>query len=314
MLLKGVTGAGVGAPVAFAREPLETILVGAAGVVNVEGGVLAVHCRDLPVPVDLVQGRAGEVCAHGQFLAIGGGEGVGAVVVNAESPLIGVGKALELAVGQGHIGALVVVAGVLRGQSFPIGGVEYDHLVAIPQGGQVCDDAALTGGGDLQPIDAGQQHAHVGGRGVVQEPGRLDVVQDAAAGRIRAGHSGQSAVVNGDGPCTGSLAGVVQRLGISGIDLLAVGRGERPLAGLAAQREDLHGVCRVSGVGFNTCEQLAGQAARSVGLAVGRRRENDLVAGFQRGGVRYQRCLRRCVCKHRCGQQRQQHHQCQQHG
>ena len=314
LLLKGVTGAGVGAPVAFAREPLETILVGAAGVVNVEGGVLAVHCRDLPVPVDLVQGRAGEVCAHGQFLAIGGGEGVGAVVVNAESPLIGVGKALELAVGQGHIGALVVVAGVLRGQSFPIGGVEYDHLVAIPQGGQVCDDAALTGGGDLQPIDAGQQHAHVGGRGVVQEPGRLDVVQDAAAGRIRAGHSGQSAVVNGDGPCTGSLAGVVQRLGISGIDLLAVGRGERPLAGLAAQREDLHGVCRVSGVGFNTCEQLAGQAARSVGLAVGRRRENDLVAGFQRGGVRYQRCLRRCVCKHRCGQQRQQHHQCQQHG
>ena len=258
LLLKGVTGAGVGAPVAFAREPLETILVGAAGVVNVEGGVLAVHCRDLPVPVDLVQGRAGEVCAHGQFLAIGGGEGVGAVVVNAESPLIGVGKALELAVGQGHIGALVVVAGVLRGQSFPIGGVEYDHFVAIPQGGQVCDDAALTGGGDLQPIDAGQQHAHVGGRGVVQEPGRLDVVQDAAAGRIRAGHSGQSAVVNGDGPCTGSLAGVVQRLGGIGIKLFAVGRGERPGSGLTAQGEDFHGICRVSGVGFDTCEKFAG--------------------------------------------------------
>ena len=258
LLLKGVTGAGVGTPVALRRIPLETVFVGAAGVVNVEGGVLAVHCRDLPVPVDLVQGRAGEVCAHGQFLAIGGGEGVGAVVVNAESPLIGVRKAGELAVSQGHIGALVVVAGVLRGQSFPIGGVEYDYLVAIPQGGQVCDDAALTGGGDLQPIDAGQQHAHVGVRGVVQEPGRLDVVQDAAAGRIRAGHSGQSAVVNGDGPCTGSLAGVVQRLGISGIDLLAVGRGERPLAGLAAQREDFHGICRVSGVGFDICEKFAG--------------------------------------------------------
>ena len=315
LLLKGVTGAGVGAPVAFAREPLETILVGAAGVVNVEGGVLAVHCRDLPVPVDLVQGRAGEVCAHGQFLAIGGGEGVGAVVVNAESPLIGVGKALELAVGQGHIGALVVVAGVLRGQSFPIGGVEYDHLVAIPQGGQVCDDAALTGGGDLQPIDAGQQHAHVGGRGVVQEPGRLDVVQDAAAGRIRTGHGGQSIGINGNGPCAGAAAGVIQRLGGIGIDLLAVGRGERPGSGLTAQGEDLHFISGVGGVGLNACEILAGQAARRIGFAIGGCRKYDLVAGFQLGGVCYLRRLWRRVCReHRCGQQRQQHHQRQQDG
>jgi len=315
LLLKGVTGAGVGAPVAFAREPLETILVGAAGVVNVEGGVLAVHCRDLPVPVDLVQGRAGEVCAHGQFLAIGGGEGVGAVVVNAESPLIGVGKALELAVGQGHIGALVVVAGVLRGQSFPIGGVEYDHLVAIPQGGQVCDDAALTGGGDLQPIDAGQQHAHVGGRGVVQEPGRLDVVQDAAAGRIRTGHGGQSIGINGNGPCAGAAAGVIQRLGGIGIDLLAVGRGERPGSGLTAQGEDLHFISGVGGVGLNACEILDGQAARRIGFAIGGCRKYDLVAGFQLGGVCYLRRLWRRVCReHRCGQQRQQHHQRQQDG
>ena len=176
LLLKGVTGAGVGTPVALRRIPLETVFVGAAGVVNVEGGVLAVHCRDLPVPVDLVQGRAGEVCAHGQFLAIGGGEGVGAVVVNAESPLIGVGKALELAVGQGHIAALVIVVVVLRGQSFPIGGVEYDHLVAVLQGGQVGDDAALTGGGSIQAIDAGKQHGLVGIGDIVQETRIIDIV------------------------------------------------------------------------------------------------------------------------------------------
>ena len=176
MLLKGVTGAGVGTPVALRRIPLETVFVGAAGVVNVEGGVLAVHCRDLPVLVDLVQRRAGVVCAHGQFLAIGGGEGVGAVVVNAESPLIGVGKALELAVGQGHIAALVIVVVVLRGQSFPIGGVEYNHLVAVLQGGQVGDDAALTGGGSIQAIDAGKQHGLVGIGDIVQETRIIDIV------------------------------------------------------------------------------------------------------------------------------------------
>ena len=176
LLLKGVTGAGVGTPVALRRIPLETVFVGAAGVVNVEGGVLAVHCRDLPVLVDLVQRRAGVVCAHGQFLAIGGGEGVGAVVVNAESPLIGVGKALELAVGQGHIAALVIVVVVLRGQSFPIGGVEYNHLVAVLQGGQVGDDAALTGGGSIQAIDAGKQHGLVGIGDIVQETRIIDIV------------------------------------------------------------------------------------------------------------------------------------------
>ena len=90
---------------------------------------------------------------HGQLLAIGGGEGVGAVGVYAESPFIGGGKALELAVGQGHIGAFVVEAVVLCGQSFPIGGVEYHHGVAVLQGGQVCDDAALAGGSSVQLIE-----------------------------------------------------------------------------------------------------------------------------------------------------------------
>ena len=176
LLLNGVTGAGVGTPVALRRIPLEAVFVGAGGVVNVEGGILAVHCRDLPVLVDLVQGRAGEVCAHGQLLAIGGGEGVGAVVVNAESPLIGVGKAVQLAVRNGHIGTLVIVAVVLRGQSFPIGGVEYHHGVPVLKHGQVGDDAALPGGGSVQAIDAGKQHGLVGIGDIVQETRIIDIV------------------------------------------------------------------------------------------------------------------------------------------
>ena len=231
LLLKGVTGAGVGTPVALRRIPLETVFVGAAGVVNVEGGVLAVHCRDLPVPVDLVQGRAGEVCAHGQLLAIGGGKGVGAVVVNAESPLIGVGKALELAVGQGHIGALVVVAGVLRGQSFPIGGVEYDHLVAILQGGQVCDDAALAGGGSVQLVEGDGLLTGVGGALEVAEAHLIGILVKPQMGS--AGHDIHRAVsIQGDGiggclstrfkaVCIGSLINILSVCTLDGI--IAVG-------------------------------------------------------------------------------------------
>ena len=254
-LVSGADG-GLGAEVDLVGIPLEG--VAADDILDVEAA-LGGGGGDGPLGVHIIQGNAGIAGTHGELLAIGGGKGILAVL-DAQGPQLGIAVAGEL-IGaiQRHIHTGAVISGYrCGGHGLFDRGVEYDDLVAIPQGGQVCDDAALAGGGDLQPIDAGQQHAHVGGRGVVQEPGRIDVVQDAAAGQIRAGHSGQSAVVNGNGPCTGSLAGVVQRLGSSGIDLLAVGRGERPLTGLAAQREDLHGVCRVSGVGFNTCEQLAG--------------------------------------------------------
>ena len=254
-LVSGADG-GLRAEVALVGIPLEG--VAADDILDVEAA-LGGGGGDGPLGVYIIQGNAGIAGTHGELLAIGGGKGILAVL-DAQGPQLGIAVAGEL-IGaiQRHIHTGAVKSGYrCGGHGLFDRGVEYDHRVAILQGGQVGDDAALTGGGDLQPIDAGQQHAHVGGRGVVQEPGRLDVVQDAAAGRIRAGHSGQSAVVNGDGPCTGSLAGVVQRLGISGIDLLAVGRGERPLAGLAAQREDFHGICRVSGVGFDICEKFAG--------------------------------------------------------
>ena len=60
LLLEGIARAGVGAPVVVLGEPLETVFVGAGGVVNVEGGILACNGADLPAVVDRAHGRAGE--------------------------------------------------------------------------------------------------------------------------------------------------------------------------------------------------------------------------------------------------------------
>ena len=60
LLLKGIARAGVGAPVVALGEPLEAVFVGAGGVVNVEGGILACNGADLPAVVDRAHGRAGE--------------------------------------------------------------------------------------------------------------------------------------------------------------------------------------------------------------------------------------------------------------
>ena len=60
LLLEGIARAGVGAPVVVLGEPLEAVFVGAGGVVDVEGGILACNGADLPAVVDLAHGRAGE--------------------------------------------------------------------------------------------------------------------------------------------------------------------------------------------------------------------------------------------------------------
>ena len=60
LLLEGIARAGVGAPVVVLGEPLEAVFVGAGGVVNVEGGILACNGADLPAVVDRAHGRAGE--------------------------------------------------------------------------------------------------------------------------------------------------------------------------------------------------------------------------------------------------------------
>ena len=255
-VLQGDIGAGVFAVVVVDLGDLQTLQLHIAAHILVrksaDGGGLSGQGQ----PGGLFEGAAAQL---GQLVVFGAL--TGAVNGVAQGDLTGLGAKTQadaaggvlqvdvLPVHQGHNALNGEVLAVFTGQCLADGHQTGDRL-----GGRgiarLCSPCQL--------VNTGQQHARVGGRGVVQEPGKLDVVQDAAAGRIRAGHSGQSAVVNGDGPCTGSLAGVVQRLGISGIDLLAVGRGERPLTGLAAQREDFHGICRVSGVGFDICEKIAG--------------------------------------------------------
>ena len=255
-VLQGDIGAGIFAVVVVDLGDLQTLQLHIAAHILVrksaDGGGLSGQGQS----GGLFEGAAAQL---GQLVVFGAL--AGAVNGVAQGDLTGLGAKTQadaaggvlqvdvLPVHQGHNALNGEVLAVFTGQCLADGHETGDRL-----GGRgiarLCSPCQL--------VNTGQQHAHVGVRGVVQEPGKLDVVQDAAAGRIRAGHSGQSAVVNGDGPCTGSLAGVVQRLGISGIDLLAVGRGERPLAGLAAQREDFHGICRVSGVGFDICEKFAG--------------------------------------------------------
>ena len=255
-VLQGDIGAGIFAVVVVNLGDLQTLQLHIAAHILVrksaDGGGLSGQGQS----GGLFEGAAAQL---GQLVVFGAL--TGAVNGVAQGDLTGLGAKTQadaaggvlqvdvLPVHQGHNALNGEVLAVFTGQCLADGHETGDRL-----GGRgiarLCSPCQL--------VNTGQQHAHVGGRGVVQEPMRIDVVQDAAAVRIRAGHSGQSAVVNGDGPCTGSLAGVVQRLGISGIDLLAVGRGERPLTGLAAQREDFHGICRVSGVGFDTCEKFAG--------------------------------------------------------
>ena len=255
-VLQGDIGAGIFAVVVVDLGDLQTLQLHIAAHILVrksaDGGGLSGQGQS----GGLFEGAAAQL---GQLVVFGAL--TGAVNGVAQGDLTGLGAKTQadaaggvlqvdvLPVHQGHNALNGEVLAVFTGQCLADGHQTGDRL-----GGRgiarLCSPCQL--------VNTGQQHAHVGGRGVVQEPRRIDVVQDAAAGRIRAGHSGQSAVVNGDGPCTGSLAGVVQRLGGIGIKLFAVGRGERPGSGLTAQGEDFHGICRVSGVGFDTCEKFAG--------------------------------------------------------
>ena len=312
-VLQGDIGAGIFAVVVVDLGDLQTLQLHIAAHILVrksaDGGGLSGQGQS----GGLFEGAAAQL---GQLVVFGAL--TGAVNGVAQGDLTGLGAKTQadaaggvlqvdvLPVHQGHNALNGEVLAVFTGQCLADGHETGDRL-----GGRgiarLCSPCQL--------VNTGQQHAHVGVRGVVQEPGIIDVVQDAAAGRIRTGHGGQSFVINGNGPCAGAAAGVIQRLGGIGIKLLAVGRGERPGSGLTAQGEDLHFISGVGGVGLNAFEILAGQAARRIGFAIGGCRKYDLVAGFQLGGVCYLRRLWRRVCReHCCGQQRQQHHQRQQDG
>ena len=152
LLLECIACAGVSAPVVVLGVPLETVFVGAAGVVDIECAALAVNCGELPAVVRFVKRSAGVVGVHGQLLAICVCEAVSAVSVYAERPLVDLGKACELAVLDLDIVALVVESGIFRGQGLELCGVKHHDGVAVLEGAQVGDDAAFTGGNGVKLI------------------------------------------------------------------------------------------------------------------------------------------------------------------
>ena len=133
-----IADSAVAAPVVLLGVPLQ--IVAACGVLDIEA-VFGLRSRDVPCGVHIVQRGAAVACAHGEFLALAGGERVGAVCVDADGPDVGLGVAGQLAVCQRHIRALVIEAGVLGGQGLAVGRVEDHDRVAVGQAGH---DAALA--------------------------------------------------------------------------------------------------------------------------------------------------------------------------
>ena len=157
----------VGAPIVLLGEPLQ--IAAAAHVLDVEA-----VCRgggaERPIHIGLVQGGAGVFFVHGQLLAVGGGEGIGAALGAVHGPQLCIRVAGELASGQLHIHACVIEAVVHGGQSLFVGGVEHHHLVAVLQGGQIGDDAAFPGGGGAELI---QGHGLLILALIIAEPGAV---------------------------------------------------------------------------------------------------------------------------------------------
>ena len=157
----------VGAPVVLLGIPLQ--IAAAAHVLDVEA-VRRGGSAELPIHIGLVQGSAAVAGVHGQLLALGGGEGIGAALGAVHGPQLCIRVAGELATGQLHIHARVIEAVVHGGQSLFVGGVEHHHLVAVLQGGQIGDDAALAGGGGAELI---QGHGLLILALIIAEPGAV---------------------------------------------------------------------------------------------------------------------------------------------
>ena len=148
----------VAAPVVLAGIPLD---VAAAGcVLHVEQAVAGIFQR--PGGVHIVQRHGGVAGTHGQLLAVGGGNGDGAVVAVLDGPDLGGGVAGQLVAAEGDGGAGVIVAAVVGGQSHVVGGSP-DHIVTVGNG-------VLGSGLDqiqLHLIDGGLLDAVGGEAGVI---------------------------------------------------------------------------------------------------------------------------------------------------
>ena len=314
-LVSGADG-GLGAEVDLVGIPLEG--VAADDILDVEAA-LGGGGGDGPLGVHIIQGNAGIAGTHGELLAIGGGKGILAVL-DAQGPQLGIAVAGEL-IGaiQRHIHTGAVISGYrCGGHGLFDRGVEYDDLVAILQGGQVCDDAALAGGCGIQ------------------------LIESEIAG-IAVGFSGNSAVFI----CLVLIAGAGISCQLYGVGALpregkgAISKSNRPLVAaarnaivVAAQRGDGYAV----GIGEDNAICTHGDGPYALGCCgcgtvdrdgrcgdplaaefLGREAlfvHQHILAGDQLfGGCDLFEGLWRRVCReHRCGQQRQQHDQRQQDG
>ena len=138
----------MGAEIALVGIPLEGVAPG--DILNVEAA-LGGSGGDGPLGIHIIQRDAGKAGTHGELLIVGGGKGILAVL-DAQGPQLGIAVAGELIGGiQGHIHTGTVISGYrCGGHGLFDRGVEYDHLVAVLEGGQIRDDAALAGGSSLQ--------------------------------------------------------------------------------------------------------------------------------------------------------------------
>ena len=314
-LVSGADG-GLGAEVDLVGIPLEG--VAADDILDVEAA-LGGGGGDGPLGVHIIQGNAGIAGTHGELLAIGGGKGILAVL-DAQGPQLGIAVAGEL-IGaiQRHIHTGAVISGYrCGGHGLFDRGVEYDDLVAILQGGQVCDDAALAGGCGIQ------------------------LIESEIAG-IAVGFSGNSAVFI----CLVLIAGAGISCQLYGVGALpregkgAISKSNRPLVAaarnaivVAARRSDGY----VVGIGENNAICTHGDGPYALGCCgcgtvdrdgrcgdplaaefLGREAlfvHQHILAGDQLFGGRdlFEGLWRRICREHRCGQQRQQHDQRQQDG
>ena len=320
LLLEGIARAGVGAPGALGSIPLEAVFVGAGGVVDVEGGILAVHGADLPAVVDLAHGGAGVAGVHGELLVVGVCKAVSAVVIDTHGPLVHIGKAIKLAFRKGHISALVIEAAVLGGQGLFVNGVKDHDRVAILQGGQVRDDAALAGGRSIQLPKTQGFAGNVGVNGSVAAPiltivyayitFLIDVIQIAG---IRV-HLPIAAVACSLANAVVGRGGIQVFVGFSGNDLEGIAAFDDLPAelGFAGGGQRVAADSAGNSRGGTFCITIVGQYPGGRALGHG---DGDCIVRRNIGQGNLFPCAgRRIRRKHCCGQQRQQHHQRQQHG
>ena len=258
----------VGRPVVLVCVPLNVVAPG--NVLDVEA-VLGLGGFDAPGGVHIVQRHGGVAGAQGELLALAGCEGVGAVVVDAHGPDVGLGEAGELAIGENHGSTGVVVAGVGGGQSHQVGGVEDDDVVTVMELG---DDTALLG-----TIHQVEVHA-VGGVAVLDTVGgeagvvlqSLVVVAIVVGAHIHddpgavilllQGPAAQIGQLLGEGQAVAGLAGG-QVFAVQGEDVVLTLHGDQQPTHLVGQGDGL--VLRGSGDGGDLL--AAGGSAHDGGVA-----------------------------------------------